>query len=93
MQYEAYRRDDSPRAACLRVDIRRRGSGAACRLSVFDARGSLVTTLVNEEKSAGVYTVSWNGRDDAGGAVSSGVHFARITHVSGTKSYKMMLLK
>ncbi len=62
-------------------------------LEVFDARGAHVVTLVDEEKAAGAYTREWTGRDDAGQAVSSGVYFARVSHSSGTRSYKMVLLK
>ena len=62
-------------------------------VSIFDLRGSHVATLVDEEKERGAYTETWNGRNAAGDGVSSGVYFARITHASGTKSYKMVLLK
>ena len=62
-------------------------------LAIYDARGVRVATLVDEPKLAGEYTVPWLGRNAAGDGVSSGVYFARITHASGTKSYKMVLLK
>jgi len=48
---------------------------------------------VDEEKDKGAYTETWNGANAAGDRVSSGVYFARITHASGTKSYKLVLLK
>jgi hypothetical protein len=53
----------------------------------------LITTLVDENKDAGAYTREWGGRDARGEIVSSGVYFARVTHSSGTKSYKLVLLK
>jgi hypothetical protein len=62
-------------------------------VSVYDARGAHVASLVNEDKAAGAYTQAWNGRDDAGQAVSSGVYFARVNHASGSKNYKVVLLK
>jgi FlgD Ig-like domain len=62
-------------------------------VSVFDTRGALVATLVDETSNAGAYTVSWNGHDTAGRPASSGVYFARVSHASGTRSYKMVLLK
>ena len=62
-------------------------------IEVYDAHGMRIATLVDEEKAAGAYTQEWNGRDDEGHAVSSGVYFARMNHTSGTKSYKMVLLK
>ena len=58
-------------------------------VAVFDARGSLVATLVDDDKPAGAYTLEWN----PGAAVSSGIYFARIHHNGETKSKKMVLLK
>jgi hypothetical protein len=62
-------------------------------IEVHDARGARVATLLDEEKDAGDFTVPWTGRSDNGTRVSSGVYFARVAHPSGTKSYKMVLLK
>ena len=62
-------------------------------IAVYDASGARVATLVDAEKAAGSYTEAWDGRDDAGRAVSSGVYFARISHASGSKSEKLVLLK
>jgi hypothetical protein len=63
------------------------------RVEIYDARGARVAMLINEEKDAGAYARAWNGRDQAGGAVSSGVYFARVSHDSRTRSYKLLLLK
>jgi hypothetical protein len=62
-------------------------------VSIYDARGSQVVTLVDEEKDAGAHTMGWRGTDARGGSVSSGVYFARVTHASGTEHYRMALLK
>jgi hypothetical protein len=62
-------------------------------IAIYDARGVRVAALLDEEKSAGAYTSPWDGRNSGGVSVSSGVYFARVTHPSGTKSYKMVLLK
>jgi len=68
-------------------------SAGRVQVRVYDARGALVSSLVDEEKLAGAYTRAWNGTDGSGNAVSSGVYFARVEHASGTRSYKMLLLK
>ena len=47
-------------------------------LKIYDIAGRLVITLVNEEKNAGSYTVPWNGEDDSGQRVGSGVYFSWI---------------
>jgi len=63
-------------------------------VSVYDTRGSRVATLIdNEERDAGAHRADWDGRDDRGVVAASGVYFARIEHVSGTRSKKMVLLK
>jgi len=62
-------------------------------IGIYDLRGAHVVTLVNEESDAGEYTKEWDARDADGEAVGSGVYFARVTHASGTKAYKLVLLK
>lgn len=48
------------------------------RLSIFDVAGRLVRTLVNESRPAGQHSVSWEGRDEAGRSVASGVYLYRM---------------
>jgi len=62
-------------------------------LEVFDALGRLVRTLVNEQQDAGTYRVQWNGADQSGRGVVSGVYVARMASASGLLTVKMMLVK
>jgi len=63
-------------------------------VSIYDARGSRVATLVNSaEHAAGAYTTEWNGRSVGGATVSSGVYFARIEQNGSVRSKKMVMLK
>jgi hypothetical protein len=62
-------------------------------IEIFDARGVRVTRLVDTEREGGAFTQPWDGRDGSGRLVSSGVYFARVAHPSGTKSYKMVMVK
>jgi flagellar hook assembly protein FlgD len=62
-------------------------------VTIYDARGSRVATLVRGEHEAGAYDTTWNGRTDSGAAVSSGVYFARIDQNGTARSKKMVLLK
>ena len=62
-------------------------------LKVYDVSGALVRTLVNEAKAPGSYSLQWNGRDDQGTPVSSGVYFYKITAGGFTDVRKMTLLK
>ena len=62
-------------------------------MRVYDVSGAVVRTLVDESKPAGSYSLTWNGRDDHGSSVSSGVYFYRITAGSFSDVRKMTLLK
>jgi hypothetical protein len=63
-------------------------------LRVFDIRGRAVRTLTNEVRGPGVHEVQWDGRDDRGVAVTSGVYFYEL-RVDGevVRSRKMQLLR
>lgn len=62
-------------------------------LVVYDVAGRQVKTLVNESRAPGVYRVTWDGRDDRGHRVASGVYFYRMNAGSFTQTRKMVLLK
>jgi hypothetical protein len=63
------------------------------RLEVFTLLGQEVRTLVNDIQSAGTRTVRWNGRDDGGRLLPSGVYFYRLTTSLFSESKKMLLLR
>jgi len=62
-------------------------------VEVFNALGERVRSLVNQFKSAGTYQVSWDGRNDHGVTMPSGVYFCKMqaSHFSNVK--KMLLAK
>jgi hypothetical protein len=62
-------------------------------LKVYDILGNELITLVNEEKSAGTYEIIWNGKNNSGNNVSSGIYFARIQANQQFNNIKLMLLK
>ena len=47
-------------------------------LRIFNIRGQIVKTLVDEDKSPGYYSVVWDGTNDNGDEVSSGVYFCQM---------------
>jgi fibronectin type 3 domain-containing protein len=53
--------------------------GAAVSIRLYDIRGRLVRTLADGRRSGGTYDAVWDGRDNAGRAVSSGIYFARVS--------------
>ena len=62
-------------------------------MAIYDATGKLVRTLIDEEKEAGYHSVVWNGKDNSGADMPSGVYFYRIESKDFTKTSKMLLLK
>jgi hypothetical protein len=54
-------------------------SGLPVVLSVYDATGRLLRTLVDATHSSGTHTVSWDGTGDAGRPVEAGLYFYRLT--------------
>jgi hypothetical protein len=52
---------------------------AEISIEIYDVLGRKVATLLNEKYNPGKYQISWNGRDESGNPLSSGVYFARIS--------------
>ena len=62
-------------------------------IKIYNILGQEVKTLVNEDKSAGTYTVQWNGDNDFGYQVASGTYIYRIVAGNFVQVRKMVLLK
>lgn len=62
-------------------------------LQVFDVLGRTVTILVDEMQPMGRHRLSWDGRDERGLPVASGVYFYRLTTGRDIESRTMILLK
>lgn len=62
-------------------------------LKIYDILGRRVRTLVEERQPAGRYTVSWNGRDDAGQPLGSGIYFYRLKSGNRQLTRRMLLMK
>jgi flagellar hook assembly protein FlgD len=63
-------------------------------LSIYDARGRIVRTLVSEKKESGYYSVHWDGMNNKNVSVSAGVYMYRIKIGSNyVKTMKMVLTK
>jgi hypothetical protein len=66
---------------------------SSVNISIYNVLGQEIKTLVNGVKEYGYHSVTWNGRDDLGREMSSGVYFVRITSQGFTKTRKMLLVK
>jgi hypothetical protein len=75
----------------IRFDLAR---DAHVQLRIYDVAGRLVRTLVDEKRAAGgEQIVVWNGLDDAGERVSSGVYFYRLETGDYTATRKLVVMK
>jgi hypothetical protein len=76
----------------IRYSIRQKGHVS---LKVYNVAGRLVRTLVNETQNprAEGFAVAWDGVNDSGERVSSGVYFYRLVAVDFIKTRKMVLVQ
>jgi hypothetical protein len=63
------------------------------KVQLFNSAGQLIRTLVNEMQDNGQYQVVWDGLNDLGQEVSSGVYFYQITSGSFQTTKKLVKLK
>jgi hypothetical protein len=62
-------------------------------ISVFNILGQQVTTLVDEEMDAGVYQAVWDGNDEHGDHVASGIYFYKMITEDFVETRKMVLMR
>jgi hypothetical protein len=69
------------------------GSSGHTTLAMYDVAGRRVSTLVDRVVEGGEHRVSWDGRDERGERLASGVYFARLTVGNETDVAKLIMLK
>jgi hypothetical protein len=62
-------------------------------VEIFDLRGKLVRTLLQGEQAAGEHRVTWDGLDDSGSAVASGVYLVRAAAGASVAFTKAVLTR
>ncbi|MFZ5519528.1 MAG: FG-GAP-like repeat-containing protein [Candidatus Zhuqueibacterota bacterium] len=62
-------------------------------VQIYDISGRLVRTLADENQGAGYHQVTWNGQDNFGRLVSSGVYFCKMKSGNFQKSMKLIFAK
>jgi hypothetical protein len=67
--------------------------GAEIGLAVFDVAGRHVAVLRSGHHDPGTYRATWDGRDDEGRRVASGIYFVRMTGPDFSAARKLILLK
>jgi hypothetical protein len=66
---------------------------SAVEIKIFNVRGQLIKTLVSGDKLPGRHRVTWDGKNDVGIRVASGVYFYRIRIGRFSHVKKLVLLK
>jgi hypothetical protein len=77
-------------ATLIRYEL---GERAEVTLVVYDVAGRRVRSLVSARQARGVYMIDWNGTNDQGARVSSGLYFYRLQAGAFVQTCKMILLK
>jgi len=67
--------------------------GGPVRLEITDLRGRRVRTLIDDELSAGQHRRTWDGCDDAGRSLPSGVYLVRVANAAGLSSGRVTLVR
>jgi flagellar hook assembly protein FlgD len=62
-------------------------------LEIFDIFGKRIKTLIDDELKTGTYKVEWNGRDEKGNPLSSGIYIYRLSAGKVFLTKKMTLIK
>lgn len=63
------------------------------RIVIYNIRGQRVKEVYSDFTESGLHSIEWNGKDDTGSIVASGIYFYRMTTERGSLVNKMLLLK
>ena len=63
------------------------------RILIYDLLGKKITTLIDERQQAGYYVITWDGRDNSGRLVSSGIYLYRLEAKCFTQVREMSFAK
>ncbi len=68
-------------------------SAGDVQISIYNLKGQLVWSYGNKHDKSGYYKINWNGRDNSGKPVSSGIYYYRMSSGKYTASKKIVLVK
>lgn len=74
-------------------DVAGAGNAVPVLIQIYNIRGQSIRTLVDNNFPAGEHSVTWNGRDDLGNSVGSGVYLYRMRAGDVVSTRRMMLMK
>ncbi len=92
-RFELFQNYPNPFNASTTIKYRL-GVGGRVNLSIVDLLGRIVRHLVQKKESVGEHSIIWDGRDDSGNGVGSGVYFCQLKTANGySRTRKLLLLK
>jgi flagellar hook assembly protein FlgD len=62
-------------------------------LTIFNARGQKVRTLVSDRQNSGYYVTRWDGKDESGNDLPSGIYMCRMKTEKFVAAQKLVLIK
>jgi flagellar hook assembly protein FlgD len=62
-------------------------------VSIYDASGRLLDTIIDENLEAGYYSLKWHGKDKKGQSMPTGVYFIQVRSGEKISNQKMVLIK
>jgi parallel beta-helix repeat protein len=65
----------------------------SAELTIYDIRGRRVRSLINSDLQPGLHAIVWDGRDNRGRSIPSGIYLYALKTRNGTLTRKMMVLK
>jgi Carboxypeptidase regulatory-like domain/FlgD Ig-like domain len=90
---ELYSNHPNPFNPATSISFSTTDNAVLTELTIFNIQGQKVKTLVNDILSIGIHSITWNGKNDAGKDVASGLYFYKLTTGDFSSTKKMLLLK
>ena len=62
-------------------------------VKIYNIKGEEITTLINEQRNAGDYQILWDGKDQLGKSMPTGIYICQIRSQSATENARMLLIR
>ena len=67
--------------------------GTMVTLKIYNTVGQLIKTLVEKTQAGGIHSINWDGRDEFGMDVASGVYLYQLKSENASEKRKMLLVR
>jgi len=74
------------------LTLRLQETGSAL-IKIYDVKGRLVSTIAQQNAAKGEQQITWNGTDNRGNSLPSGIYFAKLTSGKQTSTKKLVIIK